>query len=317
MKLLKLSLIIMSVYGSAILFTGCKKQDSPESVKEQQILKITGDIDADSLRANVTWLQNMQTRFALAGNRRNVAYSIMNRFTAMGFTDTEIDSFIISKLYGGVTYELMEYNVIATLGGSSSSDSVCIIGAHYDDITGSGDPFTIAPGANDNASGVAATLEVARVLMKNNFTPSTSIRFVAFASEEQGLFGSNNYTVKIYNAGDKVRFMLNNDMIAYETEPNQTMWYVDIMDYSNSTCLRKEAEDLCFKYSVLKPYNDNTYSHASDSYMFFVRNYKAIFFFAHTIDPNYHTVNDLVSNCNFDYCREIVKVNCAMLVNKN
>jgi hypothetical protein len=317
MKLLKLSIIILSVCGTAILFSGCKKQDTPESEKEKLILKITGDINADSLRGNVTWMQDMETRFALAGNRKNVALSIKKRFSNMGFTDTKLDSFMISKLYKGVTYELMEYNVIATLQGSSSSDSVCIIGAHYDDITGSGDPFTIAPGANDNASGVAVAIEVARVFKKNNFIPSTTIRFIAFASEEQGLLGSYNYTGRISDAGDKVRFMLNNDMVAYETEINKTMWYVDIMDYPNSTWLLKEAEDLCFKYSVLKPYNDNTYSHASDSYMFFQRDYKAIFFFAHTIDPHYHTVEDYVTNCNFDYCREIVKVNCAILVNKN
>jgi hypothetical protein len=314
MKTLKIILLILSVCGSAILFTGCKKQ---ESTKEEQIRSIIGDIKADSLRAHVTWLQNMETRFALADNRRKVAFSIRDKFNALGFTDTQIDSFMISKVYNSITYNLMEYNVIATLEGSSVSDSVCIIGAHYDDITRTGDPFTVAPGANDNASGTAATIEIARVLMKNNFSPLTTIRFIAFASEEQGLFGSNDYTGKIYTAGDKVRFMLNNDMIAYETEPNQTMWYVDIIDYSNSGYLRREAEELCYKYSILKPYNDNTYSHSSDSYMFFVRNFKAIFFFAHTIDPNYHTVDDLAENCNFDYCREVVKVNCAMLINKN
>jgi Zn-dependent M28 family amino/carboxypeptidase len=154
-------------------------------------------------------------------------------------------------------------------------------------------------------------------MKKNNFTPSTSIRFIAFGSEEQGLLGSYDYTVKISNAGDKVRFMLNNDMIAYEPETNKTNWYVDIMDYANSGYLRKEAEMICTRYSVLKPYNDNTYSHASDSYLFFMHGYKALFFFARNIDPNYHTTDDLVTNCNFDYCREIVKVNCAILVSKN
>jgi hypothetical protein len=314
MKILKTTLITLLSIGSAILITGCKKQ---ESAKEEQILGIISDINADSLKAHVTWLQNMETRFALADNRRNVAFSIRNRYAALGFTDTRIDSFMISKLYKGVTYNLMEYNVIATLEGSSASDSVCIIGAHYDDITSAGDPFTAAPGANDNGSGTAATLEIARVMKKHNFSPATSIRFISFASEEQGLFGSANYAAEISNSGDKVRFMLNNDMIAYETEANQANWYVDIMDYSNSGYLRREAEDLCSKYTVLKPYNDNTYSHASDSYSFYQHNFKAIFFFAHTIDPNYHTVNDLVSNCNFIYCREIVKVNCALLVNKN
>jgi hypothetical protein len=49
----------------------------------------------------------------------------------------------------------------------------------------------------------------------------------------------------------------------------------------------------------------------------FLNGYKPIFFFADVIDPNYHTLNDLASNCNFEYCREIVKLNCAMLVDYN
>jgi hypothetical protein len=300
-----------------IILHGCKKNDPELSPKEKMMQAITGDIEADSLSGFVTWLQGMGTRFALADNNRIVASAIRDRFISMGYTDTRLDSFMITKIYRGITYDHMEYNVIATLSGNSGSDSVCIIGGHYDDITGSGDPFITAPGANDNASGIAATLEAARVIKKNNFIPSTTIRFIAFGAEEQGLLGSYNYTLKISSAGDKVRFMLNNDMIAYEPQTNNTLWYVNIMDYSNSGGLRKEAETLCYKYSFLKPYNDNTYSHASDSYPFYMHGYKAIFFFANVIDSNYHTVNDLVSYCNFDYCREVVKVNCAILVDKN
>jgi hypothetical protein len=300
------------------LTSGCRKKDNQESSKAVTIRKITGGISADSLESYDTWLQNMGTRFALAANNRAVAVSIQNRLKTMGYENARLDSFEFSTVWGSIdsAYSKTEYNVIAELEGSSGDDSVCILGAHYDDITGS-DPLNLAPGGNDNGSGVSVMLETARVLKKNGFVPSSTIRFIAFAAEEPGLLGSSSYAENALGSGEKIRFMLNNDMVAHEPGADQQGWYVDIMDYSNSVSLREEAETACLAYSILKPYNDNTYSHYSDSYMFFTRGYKALFFFASSPDPNYHTVNDLVSTCNFTYCREVAKVNCAILINKN
>jgi leucyl aminopeptidase len=192
-----------------------------------------------------------------------------------------------------------------------------VIGGHYDDITGSGDPFTVAPGANDNASGVAAALEVARVFKKNDFIPSNTIKFIAFGSEELGLYGSSTYAFNASHTLVKIKFMLNNDMIAYQPGNDKTNWRVNIIDYNNSHPFRRYAEIVCRKYTVLEPYNNNTYNGSSDSYPFYNNNYKALFFFSDIMDPNYHTINDVVSNCNFEYCSEIVKLNCAILVDRN
>ncbi len=182
----------MKIHGSALivlsaillLSSGCKKKDTSESLKEQLIYKLTGEINTDSIRSFDTWLQNMGTRFAFADNNRFVALSIRNRFISMGYSNTVLDSFTVSKVYSGISYTRTDYNVIATLEGSSGSDSISIIGAHYDDINGTGDPFTSAPGANDNGSGTSAVLEVARVFAGNKFAPEMTIRFVAFGAEE-------------------------------------------------------------------------------------------------------------------------------------
>ena len=115
----------------------------------------------------------------------------------------------------------------------------------------------------------------------------------------------------------KIKLMLNNDMIAYQPGTNQTVWVVNINDYDNSLNLRTEAEEMCRMYTVLKYKNDNTYNKQSDSYPFFTNGFKALFFASNITDPNYHTLNDLAANCNFGYCREIVKVNCALLVENN
>jgi leucyl aminopeptidase len=316
MKSLRSILHFLLLIISAFLVSRCSENEE-EAAREALVYKITGDVKADSIESYVTWMQSLGTRFALANTHRNVAMTIKNRFIGMGYTDTKLDSFSITKVYKGVTYNQTQYNVIATLEGNTPSDSICVIGGHYDDITGSGDPFTISPGANDNASGVAAALEVARVIKKNNFIPENTIKFIAFASEEQGLYGSNAYAGNALHTLVKIKFMLNNDMIAYQPGTDKTNWQVNIIDYNNSHFFRRYAENLCRKYTILKPYNDNTYSNASDSYPFYNNGYRALFFFSRVMDPNYHTINDIVSNCNFEYCSEIVKLNCAILVDKN
>lgn len=313
------SIILLSLLSVLSLFiTNCSKnEDSDEKRREAFINKMNGAISADSLESVVIWLQGMKTRFALSENRRNVAIQILSRFKKIGYADARIDSFLINKTYLNINYQQWQYNVISTITGSSYPDSVCIIGAHYDNNLKTGDRFAIIPGANDNASGVAAALEIARVMKEYSYSPKNSIEFVAFGAEEIGLFGSSAYAVQSVQRSKKIKFMLNNDMIAYQLSNDSRQWAVNIMDYDNSHPLRGIAENLCQKYTALNYINDNTYNKQSDSYPFFTNGYKALFFFSHDVDPNYHSLNDLVENCNFVYCREIVKLCCAILVESN
>jgi hypothetical protein len=309
--------IIMLVVLS-FLFPSCNKNDDPEyNAKELQIFDMNDEINADSIEYLVNWMQDMGTRFALSDNRRDVAYRIRNRFRMIGYQDADIDSFMITKTYQGSSYQQWQYNVIATLEGSVHRDSVSIIGGHYDNNLMTGDPFLTVPGANDNASGVAAALEIARVMKKNHYLPEGTIKFIAFASEEMGLYGSFDYAGKARIASENIKMMLNNDMIAYQPTTDKSAWIVNIIDYENSGSLRTKAEKLCTTFTVLKYRNDNKYNKQSDSYPFSLNGFKPLFFFSDIIDPGYHTLNDVVTNCNFEYCREIVKLNCAMLVDSN
>ena len=318
MKSSKSIIFFLFLAAFGVFAVSCKKQvDNEKTKKEAEILKLTEEISVDSLESYVSWMQGLITRFALSDSHRSVAVNIKNKFMAMGYSNTKIDSFWINTTYKNVNYQQWQYNVIATLEGSSGSDSISVMGAHYDDILNTGDPFATVPGANDNASGVAAALEVARVMKKDNYVPKYTIRFIAFGSEELGLYGSSAYASYARTNLQNIRFMLNNDMIAYETDSVQANWSVNIIDYDNSHYIRTEAEQLCSRYTVLQSYNDNTYKAASDSYPFFKNGYKALFFFSDKMDPNYHTPFDYVENCNFRYSREIIKISCAFLADHN
>ncbi len=116
----------------------------------------------------------------------------------------------------------------------------------------SGDPFITVPGANDNASGVATTLEIARVMKKNNYLPEGTIKFIAFAGEELGLFGSYNYAGKAKENNEKIKMMLNNDMVAYQPSPDRKVWMVNLIDYNNSSSLRKTRSISHKRFLILK-----------------------------------------------------------------
>jgi hypothetical protein len=311
-------IIIIVIILSGILITTCKKDGVTEILrKESMTIKLNSEINADSLRSYVTWLQGSGTRFALADNHRNIALKIMKKFIGMGYTTSSLDSFIITKTYKNVYYRQWQYNVTATLRGTVYPDSVCVIGAHYDNILSSGDPFSAGSGANDNASGVAAALEIARVMKKNNFSPSNTIAFVAFGSEELGLLGSYAFSDSLKQNSIKIKLMINNDMIASQPSPTKTDWVVNIADYNNSHDLRADAGLLCSKYTALEFTNVNTYNKQTDSYPFYVNGFKALYFASAYTDFNYHTLNDIAGNCNFYYCSEIVRLCCAILVDNN
>lgn len=303
------------------ILSSCSKDDDPvikKPIPDPEIMSIIQNIKEDSLQKYVMELESMGTRFALAPNRRDVAMFIKQKFEHFGYSAT-LDSFEISVYYGGALNVTWQYNVVATMDGTVYPDSISIIGGHHDCTVraSSGDPMVSSPGANDNASGVATTLEVARVLKLAGVEPTNTIKFITFAAEELGLFGSKDYARKAYSAHKKIKMMLNNDMVAFWSLPDTSNWTVNIIDYPNSYLLRTSAEQVCKTYTSLKTVTDNTYQNYSDSYPFHLNGFEAIFFISDADDPNYHTPMDLTTACNFKFCREVAKVNCVLLLQNN
>ena len=302
------------VISLAVFLAGCQKE--PEMTREEFVSYLSAEVSADNLESSVRWLEAMGTRFALAENRRDVAVKIRNRFISMGYHGASLDSFYLEKTIQGVTYNTWQYNVITRVEGTDD-DSISIVGAHYDSYASGVNPFVTAPGANDNASGMAAVMEIARIMRGCRLRPKHTVEFIAFAAEELGLHGSRYQAEKSAANGEKIIMMINHDMISYVADPSANQWYLNIIHYDNSADLRDAAAQMCDDHSSLVSYSDNTFNDRSDSYPYYLYGFKALFFHQSDIEGTYHTPGDRVSVCNFDYASEVVKVSCALLVDRN
>ncbi len=107
-------------------------------------------------------------------------------------------------------------NVIATLPGTETPERVLIISGHYDSrVTDVMDTTSKAPGANDDASGVAVVVELARLMSKQQW-PCTVV-FACVTGEEQGLYGSTHLAAQMKDQNKNVMAMLTNDIVGNST----------------------------------------------------------------------------------------------------
>ena len=112
-------------------------------------------------------------------------------------------------------------NLEAVLPGHGAANEIIVVGAHYDSVAGS-------PGADDNASGVAALLELARLLAGTALP--RSVRFVAFANEEAPFFygdemGSNRYAARAQAQGERIEAMLSLETLGYYSDQPGSQQY--------------------------------------------------------------------------------------------
>ena len=281
------------------------------------------EINPDSIKYLMQGLVNFKTRFMLADNRRDISVWIKDRFEFLGYTDVVIDSFQNTLEFPPGSKNLHatgQYNVIATLKGIKNPDDIYILGAHYDCfIMGpETDPFKFSPGANNNASGVAACLEIARVMKKKDFKPKSSIKFIAFGAEEfmtlfvEGKSGSEHYVNQISKSNQTIRLMIDNNQISYS--PPSEMWKLDFQNYPGSEWVTDLAHSICEKYTKITPVDTNDHINYTDAYYFWKTGYPAIFFEEFHFNPYTFTEKDVMENCNVAYCAEVTKISGGVLV---
>jgi aminopeptidase YwaD len=206
------------------------------------------------------------------------------------------------------------YNVVGILDGSDPvlKNEIIVIGAHYDHL-GRGGEGSLAPregdihhGADDNASGVAGMLELARIFSANRASIKRTLVFIAFSGEEEGLLGSNFYVNHPLVPLDKTVAMINMDMIGRMKEGKLMIGGVgtaeqwrDSINFINNPKIQisrgrsPQPSPTIFSLTL----NEDGYG-PSDHSSFYAKQVPVLFFFTGTHD-DYHKPSDTADKINY------------------
>jgi Zn-dependent M28 family amino/carboxypeptidase len=241
--------------------------------------------------------------------------------------------------------------VIATLRGSVTPERVYVVSGHYDSrVTDVMDATSDAPGADDDASGVAVVLELARVMAKRR--PASTIVFAAVAGEEQGLYGATHMAQQFKAAGVDVQGMFTNDIVGSSTADDGTRDPYTVRLFAEGVPSSETPEQAAIRRSVggendsatrqlsrfVRDVADNDvtgmhvrviyrrdrYLRGGDHIPFLERSYPAARFtepaedFAHQhqdvrVDETGKQFGDLPEFCDFRYIARVARVNAATL----
>ncbi|REH33118.1 peptidase M28-like protein [Kutzneria buriramensis] len=189
---------------------------------DAELRGILARIDQTRLQATVQKLTTFGTRHTLSsqtdpnrgiGAARDWILGQMQDIaaTSQGRMTVQAQSFV-QPVSSRIPTPTVITNLIATLTGAASPNRVYVVSGHYDSRVSDVMNFTSdAPGADDDASGVAAVLEMARVMATHQ--PKATIVFAAVAGEEQGLYGAAHMAAQFKAAGTDVQGMFTNDIV--------------------------------------------------------------------------------------------------------
>ncbi len=268
------------------------------AVLDTFVQRLVNKVNQDSIRAQIQRLQDFRTRYSYSDSCRAAEQYVFNYFTSLALDSVALDSFS----YGGQVWR----NVVGTRLGRASPRAVVIICGHMDATSES--PDSLAPGAEDNASGTMMAIEAARVLARENL--DITVKFIAFIGEEQGLIGSYHYAQLMRSRNVNILGVLNFDMIAW---PGGAFG-VTIATNQASLPLAQLEEQMAGMYTSLAHRIIIRSSYPSDNYAFQVNGYPA------TVGAEYgsgyayyHTTGDTLGNLSMPLAAEVARMGVATL----
>jgi len=181
-------------------------------------------------------------------------------------------------------------NICGIVKGTSHPDSLLLFTAHYDHLGGMGKD-TYFPGANDNASGTAMLLDLARYYARN--PQRYSIGFICFAAEEAGLLGSRYYTENPVVPLSQIRFLINLDMVG---TGEKGIAVVNATLHAKEFAILQQLND---KNQYLPEMRQRGKSANSDHYFFSEKGVPAFFIYTQGGSEAYHDINDRPANLTF------------------
>lgn len=257
---------------------------------------LIGLVSQDSLFSYTSRLQAFFRRYIGTDSNRAAAAWMVGKFQEFGYDSVLLDSFYIP------TYSVWAHNVLCVKTGTVDPQHQIIVGAHRDAVSNS-------PGADDNGSGTAGVLEMARVL--SGLDTKMTFVFALFDAEEQGLLGSWNYANAAKARGDSIVYMLNMDMIAHFNNSTQAkLYHGPVTTYT--ALWQTLAGSLVGITGIL-----SGSSGGSDHYPFIQNGYEATFAHEFNFSTVYHSPLDSTSYMNFEYMTRMVKASLATVYTVN
>lgn len=194
-----------------------------EGAKVQALVSMVKEYD---IRSTIQKLSSFQNRYYKAQTGIDSQAWVKSQWEKMSAnrTDVTVEYFKHSNF--------PQPSIIMTIEGTKKADEIVIVGGHADSIAGYfGRERARAPGADDNASGIATITETIRVLMETGHKPERTIKFMAYAAEEVGLLGSKDIANSFKKAGKKVVGVMQLDMTNHAGTHNKDI--VFMTDYTN------------------------------------------------------------------------------------
>jgi len=237
-----------------------------------------------------------------------------------------------------VAHDVDLANVVAVLPGKIDPDRFVVISSHYDSIAarfGPGTPRTgedaggagqqiepIAPGVSDNASSVAAVLELARIMSQYEF--DKSVVFIAFSAEEVGLLGSSAYAAKAKQDKMEIEAVLNNDIIGTDVAGNgrtangHVLLFSEGPEASPSRSLARYTKEIAERYfpsmTVDLVFRRDRFGRGGDHTSFNREGFAAVRLTTPTENyANQHSATDTFANASVPYTTRVARINAAVL----
>src|SRR3989344_2411352 len=267
-------------------------QSRRETKADPKIQKLLLEVSPASLKETVVKLASVEDRSASALGNREIVDWAKSKFEILGYATTL------------QCFRPRECNVIAEKRGTSEPEKVVVVIAHMDSV---GEPFA---GADDNASGSAGALEIARVLSGKN--SSKTIRFILANSEEEGMVGSYEYVEALGTSVSNIELVIAMDMIGYNSNG-----VLDVETNREFEGLARWFAEKVRAYTRLTP-RIAIPAWGSDHVPFLEKGVPSLLPLEHwqTKTPCYHQGCDKPDTLNYEYAADITRVNTAVVVEK-
>ncbi len=263
--------------------------------------QLAASVDSSQLIASLQRLEAFRTRHSSTDSVTAAKNWLISKFQEYGYSDILQHNFT----WSGRTLQ----NIVVTKTGIRYPSTYVLLIGHYDSISET--PTTLAPGVNDNGSGIALILEVARLLAAKSF--DYSVRFVCFSAEEQGLVGSRAYVQNVVvPENHSIKLVINVDEIGGYRGNTNTMVKVE-RDEDNSPSSNNEASArytdtlaaITRTYSTLTTTITNAYG--SDYMSFEDAGYVITGYYEGITTPHYHRSTDNFANVDPQYVYQITR----------